>query len=503
MGKECPYCGSKDTVKDDTNNALLCNSCGKVSPLRKGEKSEFFVNKKLLTTIIIPIIITFIFIFSSSDDEISSDLLSLTTIFLPGAPSLWVGIRTTIFLVFLLIIAYSIWNARSFSSSMVMGIVWIVITITFLTIYPIVNSHLNTTYGSKYIRTLACMMTNFNNPQALAACQASTSVEDDESSIKTGNYNVVSIWFNTEYSGDAIYKSNGKLEFDTYHLPITIKSLSKDRTIENFYIKSNSKLRRSGTVTSAEKITLAWLEPLDGRCTEDNPCDLKPEESIEITLKATEILCENFDEDVCKMSGNEICEWTGSSCVYKEDITQETEAIVEFSYDYASEGTYDFVVAESQKELEPLLNNRDYPSSSDGPLDVGVYFTPSYYNKLESESGTHRINLIIELSKEIEGGIFLKKPIKISRYNDGALLPPENCVSPTGKNATLESLEDYKEQITINGPQLLKKSYTYICKYEIVPEKVGEQGKYITFNVRSDYRYETYAIKRFIDIKLI
>jgi hypothetical protein len=335
-------------------------------------------------------------------------------------------------------------------------------------------------------------------------CQGGGVDGDEEPDIdKLGSYNVLESSFDTLISGNVIYSSGGNLTIESYYLNVEFTNPSDTTTITNFTIISDdpdrdgSYLRRSGrTLKTDEKIKLASLVTVDGlymdgnRCP-NNDCSIKPGETLRLTLRGTPIesICQFDNEDSCEEK--DICVWNDVNIVCEQGqdrVTREAEAKVKFAYNYTGEGKYEFIVANSDDVLRPLLENRMEPTSSAGPLDVKVYFAPNAY-VLRQGVEEPKIGVVVKLMKDEAGTAYIQDEIRIIRLEDGMLSPPQTCSSPWGGALTLTPDGQDSELLLLGVERSLKESHTYVCEYDLVGP-VEDDGEVIPFIVRADYRYE-------------
>ncbi len=451
-------------------------------------------------------------------------LLELTAIFAPNVADIW---ETAVLLVSLLLITFVAFLVWYYNSSIPGIAVWgTILAITL--IFPFVSQYLELGYASGPLSTLVCYKDYLltGDAEAMAACQIeSTGGFDDPDATKVGDYDVLSVSLSTEHTGNIITKTevDGKLKLllNIYFIELVVENPSDEITIKNFKIIDDNKevlgnkdtaLVRSGAVKSSEKIKLANLETLGRECMDEAAegfeeyCDIEPGGILRLTLKAIPIECNDLEYKVdCEL--RDICKWVededgDEKCASEDDRkTKEVEARVKFSYDYAGEGKFDFVVANSYETLWALISGRAPKTKSDGPVDIKVSFGPTAYLLREAIIEPEVI-LIIELSKEKVGEASIEEKIKITRLSDGVLSPPlsEGCVAPWG-GIGLSSISDRTEELNLDGPKKLKRTHTYICTYTINKASVGDDGERIPFIVRANYSYAKTVTKRNILVK--
>jgi hypothetical protein len=293
-----------------------------------------------------------------------------------------------------------------------------------------------------------------------------------------------------------------------------VENPSDTEPIENFQIlSSGTELKRAGVVKTEEKVKLADLVTTGGSCM-DIACDIEPKGTRVFTLKAIAVDCgsdEFNQEDDCEW--RDVCEWDedAGECKDKADRkTREMEARVKFSYDYAGQGDFDFIVAESDEVLAPKLASRANPQSSEGPVDVMVYFAPTAYVFRADPTGEEFVSVVIKLSKDTGGTAIIKDPIRISRSGDGILKKPEGCSSPWSAGdpdnllVTMPEYE-YSEKLDIGGDKNLTRSHAYVCKYGIDYSKLDinldkDDVEVIPFTVIVDYSFEKTVTRDDIEV---
>lgn len=435
-------------------------------------------------------------------------LLDLLVIPFPNIPNSWPAIWT---FSSILITAFATLWAWS-KGSIWIGILWLLFLV--LVVYPLyyfVPPILDRLGASEFLPSLMCTLQNLGDPEGMGACQMEQFEEEEVEKI--GEYEVLEVRFDTETTENLVYKEpGGQLLIENYFVNLEITNPSNTETIKGFKIIecpdynciSGSYLRRGGSVTTRQRIKFGALQTTDGTYMEENcptpeDCVIEPGQTLMLTLQGVPFdLCSGRDESDCK--NVDVCKWddpTGS-CIDAEDrLSQYVEARVMFSYDYAVEGKYDFIVTTSDEVLRPLLRNRLAATSSAGPLDVKIGFGPTAYVFRDPTLDTAEVAVMITLKKEDDGNTaYIKDPIKINKLDDGSVLTAlGTCSAPWGESVNLVNGE-----IGIGGERPLKKSHTYVCKYEISRGGVGPDGEVIPFIVVAQYRFEKILINRFVEV---
>jgi len=419
---------------------------------------------------------------------------------------------------FLIVIGVAVYVAL-YQNSIVAGGGWAIMVLILVAGFSYGEEHLESAQLNAYILSFQCTMSNFGKPSTeWQDCSIQPiDITGEPEPEKIGSYKVLDVSFDTKYVSNVIYKSGVplKVTFDTYFPILLVENPSDTMTIDDFKIITNSDptdpdyseedylyeedtaIIRGGAVESEYEIKLANLYEESGMCMDDDGCHIGPKETLRLVLKAVPIKCEYIsDEFDCE--ARDVCEWNETKCEEDDDTkTTEVDVKVKYSYNYSGEGKYDFIVAESDEVLGPKLASRKDPTSSDGPLDVIVYFAPSAYVFRAEPTEEKFFNVIIKLSKEKAGTAYIKEPIRISRLSDGILTKPAACRAPWVEDLTLdENTEvEYSENLWLGGERSLKESHTYVCKYQINYDKLNkdpekEEDETIPFIVMADYRHE-------------
>ena len=467
---------------------------------------------RLLKAFIVAVIIGMT-LFHPIAKPVKDFLLEIIGIGVPNIADYWDRIILVSGLIIIPAAAYVAWRRDSID----IGGIWIAAIIIVTVGYSFASPYLQSAGASGPLSSFKCLLQNLGNQEGMQMCAMETVSEPELQKI--GSYDIIEVSFDTRYTGGEIYKSDSNyldfdsLDFDRYFIDLVVENPSDTEPIKNFQIISeDTKLWRAGVIKTEEKIDLAYLVTTDGSCMDSACGDIEPKGTRIFTLKAVVIVCKGpQDEDTCEL--RDVCEWDEDAveCIDKEDRkTKEMEAKVKFSYDYAGQGDFDFIVGESDEVLAPKLASRADPQSSEGPVDVMVYFAPTAYVFRTDPTGDEFVRVMIKLSKDTGGTAIIKDPIRISRSSDGVLEKPEGCSSPWSAgdpNIPLVNMTeyDYSEKLEIGGDKSLSKSHAYVCKYgidysklDINPDK--DDVEVIPFTVIVDYSFEKTVTKKDIGV---
>jgi len=430
------------------------------------------------------------------------DLLVTVTAFWDVAPDLfpqmWSGIKIIIAILF---------GLTTDKENPYKGLIILLLLVVLITFYPFVSSYFSKIGFDSYLASMRCMIANANDPAGMTACQDITTKDPEEvESTKTGEYNILDVSFDTTQFGSTISKVNGYLQFDytkdgkissIYFLPIKLKLADEnsERTIKNFRI-TDAFIMRSGVVTTDQKIRLANLEVNDGRCTEDDMCDIIPGRTTELTLAGVAILCNVDGRTESQCDTYKTCEWSDANgCQPKKDtLTEQADVIVKFSYDYEAQGKYDFIVANLDVALDVLLEDRADQTKSDGPIDVLVNFIPSYFVFRDTSGDmTTDVSVMIDLINEGDGTALVHNPVKISRSSTGVIVPSvdRECIGPI-ETDNLDPNDVYSDDISFTDgkDKSLTGEIRFICDYTVHQNSVGSNGEVVSFIAYTKYTYD-------------
>ncbi|MFH1623446.1 MAG: TFIIB-type zinc ribbon-containing protein [Candidatus Aenigmatarchaeota archaeon] len=501
MAKRCPYCGSRNTVEDKGNDALVCNKCERVSKLSAGSGlggglGDFLGGSgaepsDILALVLTAVALVMIFLGFSQTKSLITYVLSTVV------PDFETGF------IDMLLIALSMLALLVFVSVARSGTIPAIILLTFMALYliffPVVSSFVQSESVTKYLNAIGCTIQYRDNPQALSICQQTTA--GGPTVAKIGSKVVLKASFD-QYAGSVIYGDEDSLNYDSFLLSVIVENPSETDTIKNFRVSDGSTgesyLTRSGNIQSSKKITLAYLKLLGDDCA--SSCIIGPMEKKTLSFTAVPIsYCDFADSRACESAMDKGCVWetSESECVQIDELTRQMDAKVAFSYDYEVQGSFDFVLADSSTAASTALASRKAPTSSAGPVDVVVYFAPTYYVTAAGSNSEMRLTVTLNnLNAGKSADVYT--PVHVARLNDGALeRSGTTCSTPWGmSDFTKDQTEDRTDNIHVGLDAHLSKSQTYICTYSITEpqEWAGMQGmsKSIPFIVDVKYTYNDY-----------
>jgi len=386
-------------------------------------------------------------------------------------------------------------------SGTIPGIIMLTFMALYLIFFPVVTSFVQSDMVSKYLNVLGCTLQYSTNPQAMSACQQAVS-GGTPTSVKEGGKVVLKASFD-QYSGSVIYASADSLNYDAFLLSVIIENPSATKTIKNFHVsdglEGDSYLTRSGNIKEADRIKLAYLTLLNSECG-SIPCNIAPGDKKTLSFKAAAVgYCDLADARACESEADKGCVWdaTASKCSQTDKTTTKLDANVAFSYDYEAQGSFDFVLANSNSGLATALAARKSPTSSAGPVDVIVYFAPTYY--VTAAGGSSEMRMTITLNNLNLGKTAdVYTPVHVTRLNDGALARSgTTCVTPWGtSDFDPDGEAAMTDTILVGLKAHLSKSQTYICSYSITApqEWVGmtDVSKTVPFIADVKYTYNDY-----------
>lgn len=534
--KKCPYCKSTNIDSGVAKDYIgyYCVDCGrswredkkKGNGNKSGYKEKisnvssklegFNISGGLIKTIAFTIITLILFFVNPYIEAVNSSMFGILSAFIPGLADYWDMVVIAGALLITAAGAIAVWHY----DSLLLAIVIVIGIVAVMIFLPMIAPYAESVGVNDYLSSLTCMLQNLGNPEGMSSCYVTTPDYNDLDSEKIGNYDVVDISFDTEYTGRVIYKTKDnegseKLNFNTYYINLIVENPSDTDTIEDFCIVDNdlidlgdkdTALIRGGSVRSSEKIKLGSLVTSDGKwmCSncESGNCDIAPNEKIRLVLKVIPINCSNYTYSQSYCEYLDYCEWIEgdeeleeeSYCTFDSDSrTNSAEAKVTFRYDYAGEGEFDFVIGNSEETVKILTSSRNPPTSSDGPIDVVVYFSPNALVIYGTEQDT--VNTLVKLTNE-KSGTATVNGLSITRLTSGVLTAPTSCEASWG-TAELSS-SGLSQSSTFSKP--LKDGHLYVCEYGIIDSEVGEDGEVIPFIARTDYTYEDSKTLKSIDV---
>lgn len=445
-------------------------------------------------------------------------ILDLLVIPFPNIPNTWPAIWAFFSVLTTVIAVLWAWT----KDSIWVGIIWMLFLVCFMTAYYFIPPILDRLGAGEFLPSLMCTLQNLGKEGGMTEC-LSGQLEEEEIE-KIGDYDVLQVRFDTETTEERVHKDRDtkRLLVEDYFINLEITNPSDTDTVEGFKILScadyncvsGSYIRRGGSVASRDRIKFGALWTIDGMYMDDgtgvrcpnNDCSIGPGETLLIALQGVPFtLCDGVDESSCEKF--DVCRWDEDAdpqCFQVED-TKSTylDAKIMFSYDYETEGKYDFIVTTSDQVLRPLLRNRMPPQSSAGPLDVEIKFGPTAYVFRDPSQTEAEVIVRLTLSKEDDGNTAYIKRVKINKLDFGlsgepVLSAPQVCTAPWLGGVELENGELLIDDGS--GGEPLKKSHTYTCRYTIDRDAVDEDGEVIPFISVAEYRYEKTILNRFIEV---
>jgi hypothetical protein len=488
---KCPKCGSTDVGVID-NGRWFCPKCGHEWSAKATGGSG--VSMPDATTLILSAIALVLLVVGYAQTR--SLITYMLSIIYPDFQTSFIDLGLIILSMMVLLAFIAV--ARS---GTIPGMFMLTFMGLYLIFFPVVTSFVQSDLVSKYLNVLGCTLQYSTNPQAMSACQQFVSA-GTPTSVKEGGKVVLKASFD-QYSGSVIYASADSLNYDAFLLSVIIENPSATKTISNFHVsdgtEGESYLTRGGNIKEADRIKLAYLTMLNNECG-SILCSIAPGEKKTLSFKAAAFdYCDLADARACETAADKGCVWdaAASRCSQTDKTTAKLDAKVAFSYDYEAQGSFDFVLANSNAGLATALAARKSPTSSAGPVDVIVYFVPTYYVTAAGKSSEMRMTITLNnlnLGKTAD----VATPVHVTRLNDGALARSgTTCVTPWGtSDFKADSAGSTTDQILVGLNAHLSKSQTYICAYSITaPQEwagMTDVSKAVPFIADVKYTYNDY-----------
>ena len=432
---------------------------------------------------------------------IAGGIVEFLVIFIPNIMDFWPQFFILVSMVLIAVLAWSAFVTHSWKPVLFVVFFWIVV-FGYYILPPVLKIVAGIDMGEQW-KTALCMI----SMEDMQSCLGGGGDEPDVDKI--GSYKVLRGSIDTTYTGGEIYRIAGVLSFETYYIDVEFTNPSNTETIENFFIRSctaknncqGSYLKRGGSLRTVEKYILASLTTpdgmyMDGVCPAGD-CSIGPRETLRLSLRAVQFdHCDGGDEQSCE--NVDFCVWTEDGCKFDQDfLTSEVEARVVYEYEYSAEGQWEFLVAESDDLLTPLLNKREDPKSSAGPLDIKVYFTPTSYVFRDPAAQSTEIGAIVKLINEDEGSkMRIQDPIEVSRLTNGGMSHMGTCGSPWDPALPYQTVRPLVDAIQLGGEQSLRQSHTYICKYTV--DRPADGDETVPFFARVNYVHEKTMVRSHI-----
>jgi len=499
---KCPKCGTEgESYGEDADGSPIyyCKKCNRAwtgrsiksvaSKAVKSAKESGVHGSDVVTLVILFIGIVVTFFGFSQTKALITYVLSIVYPDFP-MPFLDMALIAASMLVLLALVGV----ARSGTTP---ALIMLTMMTLYLVFFPAVSSFVQSELVTKYLNAIGCTIQYRDNPQALSMCQQTAS--GGPVATKTGGKVVLKASFD-QYAGSTIYGNETNLNYDAFLLSVVIENPSGTETIKYFSVSDGSEgesyMIRSGNVKSSDRIKLAYLQLLGGEC--GNSCSIAPMEKKTLSFKAVPInYCGDFtDSRACESDADKGCVWdVAGKCMQTDKLTTRLDANVAFSYDYEVQGSFDFVLANSNAAASTALSTRKAPTSSAGPVDVIVYFAPTYY--VTAAGPESEMRLTVTLNNLNAGKTADIKTVHIARMNDGALeRSGTTCSTPWGTSDFIkDQTEGTVDKILVIGKAHLSKSQRYVCTYSITaPSDWGTQdvSKTVPFIVDIRYTYNDY-----------
>ncbi|MGC8812423.1 MAG: hypothetical protein ACP5O8_02440 [Candidatus Aenigmatarchaeota archaeon] len=457
---KCPECGSENTTYDEINEVWLCNNprCGiafkgkpplsiklKKSFLglfkkKEGESEEESKKKEIVkfsTSILLRAFIFFgiiaifvIGVLSSLLGRIQQEILK----FFPDFPTL----QYLPYAIFFILASYAAYKFAQ--KSLFMGFIYCFIFI----IAAILISAL--------IIELPKIFPGFNQ----------TIILDQNGlpePIKSGGYYTVNFkWGSEETNFEEKFPRPIRKDSETiysYSFPVTVENPSRKKTVKDFYF-----LPGTGLYNTSDML---FHELYPNLCREDKKCEIAPLDSYVITFSSNGNI--NYRINTLRIKINT-------------------------SLSSASFGNNTFVFIRSLEDEKIAPTYKPY--TSEGPVDITVYFAPVKYNF--EYMNDEKVRIVIQLRNKGDGIGRIKK-IFITRVGNQKLLEKPQTCEGVGGEYLLSSLDERNEYFELISPLNLASSpLVFFCEY-IVPEeirnnKISSPFETITFIASAEYTYE-------------
>lgn len=185
--------------------------------------------------------------------------------------------------------------------------------------------------------------------------------------------------------------------------------------------------------------------------------------------------------DYC--SEQEKCEVTESKSVTLDSVepvsykSSFAEVNVRVYYSYSVTGEQKFWIYRNEDEGTKFVYEK--PTSSDGPIDVAIEFTPDY-QFLGAKADKVKVLIYIENKGD---GIAYVESIKVKRSSELNALEFSECKTSWDKTFS----EDEEFDL---GSKVLQKEFLFICNYKLSPDySFDDKYKTTAFDVDVNYRY--------------
>lgn len=322
------------------------------------------------------------------------------------------------------------------------------------TIFPLLG--LNQTIPGLENVDLICFLSKIwtEGPNTFQACSNPTDTGPPPV-IKEGSYYSFNFkWGSEDTNFEKDFPMPLRKDSDTvykYMFPVTIENPSKKKSVKEFYFSEET-----GLYNTSDMLIQKLYPTL---CEESKKCEIAPEDVYLI----------NFNS--------------------KTDIPYKINTLrikINTSSSYTSYGnnTFVFVKTREYEKIAPTYK----PYTSEGPIDITVYFAPVKYN-FEYMSDMKEIRVYINL-KNKGGGTARINKLSITRVGSQLLEAPATCEGPGG-SYILTQADEKNEYIEFSFSRTLA-SYpqTYFCDYKVTTEKIDSPFETVTFLVSLDYKYE-------------
>jgi hypothetical protein len=255
--------------------------------------------------------------------------------------------------------------------------------------------------------------------------------------VKEGGYDVLEVKLGTSYTG---YEAPTVCRNETYILPLTIKNLNPEKSVDNVTV---SGVIRNDT---SENDT---INSIADACGQSAPCRVGHFPVLASLESEKEI---NFTET-------------------------KLEIKVGVNYPYTTSGRGEFLIAKTDRDVKNITD----PKKGPGPLDVIVFFTPEYYVSESEVAQPTKMKMFIVLRNKLygKGEVFIKS-INITRLFDFPDLGLGNCSVVKRR---------YDEGFIPLGYKIGKIDYKIICDYVLGNIKIEEPSKKLIFMVLADYEF--------------